>query len=156
MLFDIVSADPERAGHGWEGYYFAENGHTSWYDIAHAIGKVLAELRVAPKPGPTTFTPVELVRYWGSDVRLLLYPTPAFLSADRSPQILGNYWGTTCRCRADRGRALGWAPKYISADMLGERMKAEVEAQLEAVKKNGGVVDFSYEKSLAQIVGAPQ
>ena len=40
--------------------------------------------------------------------------------------------------------------------MLGELRKAEVKAQLEAVKKNGGVVDLSYEKSLAQSAGAPQ
>ena len=63
-----MSADPERAGHGWEGYYFAENGHSSWYDIAHAIGTVLVELGIAPDPEPTAFTPDEIVKYWGSEV----------------------------------------------------------------------------------------
>lgn len=67
-LFDTVSADPERAGHGWEGYYFAENGHSSWYDIAHAIGTVLVELGIAPDREPTAFTPDEIVKYWGSEL----------------------------------------------------------------------------------------
>lgn len=68
-LFDAVSADPERAGHGWEGYYFAENGHSSFYDIAKAIGRVLVELGIIADPEPTPFTADELVKYWGSEVR---------------------------------------------------------------------------------------
>ena len=31
-------------------------------------------------------------------------------------------------------------------------LKAEVEVQLEAVRQNGGVVDFSYEMSIAHIL----
>ena len=67
---------------------------------------------------------------------------------------MGNYWGTTCQCHADRGRTLGWVPQYTPADMLGSLMMAEVKVQLEAARKNSGVIDFSYEKSLAKIVGA--
>lgn len=32
-------------------------------------------------------------------------------------QESGNYSGTNSRCRADRGRALGWKPKYNTKDM---------------------------------------
>lgn len=39
------------------------------------------------------------------------------------------------------------------ADMLSEGlMRAEVELQLQAARANGGVVDFSFEKSLAKLV----
>ncbi|KAI0729685.1 hypothetical protein C8Q72DRAFT_827307 [Fomitopsis betulina] len=140
MLFDTVRADTERAGHGWAGYYFLENGHSSWADIGRAIGRaigrVLVELGVAPAGAsePTPFMPDELTKFWGCEV-------------------LGNYWGTTCRCRADRARTLGWTPTYSVADMLSEGlMRAEVELQLQAARANGGVVDFSFEKSLAKLV----
>ncbi|KAI0729696.1 hypothetical protein C8Q72DRAFT_296216 [Fomitopsis betulina] len=129
-LFDAVSADPERVGHGWEGYYFAENGYSSLYDINKAIGQALVELGIISDPEPTPFTRDELVKYWGSEV-------------------LGSYGGTTCRCSADRGRALGWKPRFTQADLLTSMMK-EVQVQLEAVEKNGGVVDFSYEWSLSK------
>ncbi|EPS98845.1 NAD-binding protein [Fomitopsis schrenkii] len=133
-LFDTVSANPDRAGHGWEGYYFAENGHSSWYDIGKAVGEVLVELGISADPEPTSFTTEELVKYWGSEAS-------------------GNYWGSTCRCSADRGRALGWKPRFTAADMLTSLMKAEVQVHLEAAQQNGGVVDFSYEKSLMQMLG---
>ncbi|KAI0731707.1 hypothetical protein C8Q72DRAFT_906698 [Fomitopsis betulina] len=108
-LFDTVRTDPERTGHGWEGYYFLENGHSSWGDNARAIGRALVELGVAPASEPTTFTSDEIVKFWGYEV-------------------VGNYWGSTCRCRADRAPALGWTPKYSAVDMLSEGlMRAEVE-----------------------------
>ena len=66
-------------------------------------------------------------------------------------QQLGRYWGTTCRCRADRARALGWKPKFTEPDLLSS-LKADVQVQLEAAERNGGVVDFSYEKSIAHIL----
>lgn len=68
-LFDTVRTDPERTGHGWEGYYFLENGHSSWGDIARAIGRALVELGVAPASEPTTFTSDEIVKFWGYEVR---------------------------------------------------------------------------------------
>ncbi|EPS96185.1 hypothetical protein FOMPIDRAFT_1032505 [Fomitopsis schrenkii] len=132
-LFHAVSAHPERVGHGWEGYYFAENGHSSWYDIGKAIGQALVEIGVSADPEPTSFSTEELVKYWGAEA-------------------LGKYWGSTCRCSADRGRALGWKPKFTEADMLTSLMKTEVQVQLEAAQQNGGVVDFSYERSIAKIL----
>ena len=65
---------------------------------------------------------------------------------------MGKYGGTTCRCSADRGRALGWKPRFTEADLFTSVMKDEVQVQLGAVEKNGGVVDFSYERSLAPIL----
>lgn len=69
QLFDAVIADPERAGHGWESYYFVENGHSALYDMCKSIGEALVELGVASDPEPTPFTTEELVKYWGAEVR---------------------------------------------------------------------------------------
>lgn len=68
-LFDATLTSPEHAGHGWEGYYFAENGHSSWYDIGKAIGRVLVDLGIAKDAEPTPFSVEELEKYWGHVVR---------------------------------------------------------------------------------------
>lgn len=47
---------------------------------------------------------------------------------------------------------MGWKPRFTEADLFTSVMKDEVQVQLEAVEKNGGVVDFSYERSLAPIL----
>ena len=93
MLFDIVSVNPERTGHGGEGYYFAENGHSSWYDIAHAIGKALVELKVVDEAEPTLFTPDELVKYWGSAVRSYL-SLPLKCRHSVLKEGLNRFWAT--------------------------------------------------------------
>ena len=68
-LLDALLENPDRVGHGWEGIYYGENGHISWYDICKALGQALVELGVTDDPEPTPFTDEELVKYWGSIVR---------------------------------------------------------------------------------------
>lgn len=66
-LFDAIVKDPDAVAHGREGYYFAENGEHAWYDISKEIARVLLERGISGDEEPTTFTPEELVKYWGSE-----------------------------------------------------------------------------------------
>ncbi|OCH93024.1 NAD(P)-binding protein [Obba rivulosa] len=107
VLFDAIMTRPDAVAHGREGYYFAENGEHTWYDISKAVGRALVELGVSETDEPTTLSREELIKYFGSEA-------------------MGNYGGTNSRCRADRGRSIGWKPKYTTADMLAS-IKSEVE-----------------------------
>nr|VWO98122.1 Protein RecA (Recombinase A) [Ganoderma boninense] len=107
VLFDNIVANPDKTGHGWEGFYFGENGEHHWLDISTAIGQAMVDLGLSEKPEPTTFTVDELKKYWRSE-------------------RAGWYSGTNSRARADRGRALGWKPKNTTQDMLAS-IKPEVE-----------------------------
>ena len=107
VLFDNIIANPDKTGHGWEGFYFGENGEHHWIDISNAIGQAMTELGLSDSPEPTAFTAEELKKYYGSEAR-------------------GWYNGSNSRARADRGRALGWKPKYTTQDMLAS-IKPEVE-----------------------------
>ncbi|KAL7278981.1 hypothetical protein ACG7TL_006813 [Trametes sanguinea] len=108
LLFDSAMNDPENTGHGWEGFYFGENGEHSWYQISRAIGEALVELGITDDPEPEPFSREELIRYYGSEK-------------------FGNYSGSNSRCRADRGRSIGWKPRYTTEDML-KSIKPEVIA----------------------------
>ncbi|KAH9929452.1 uncharacterized protein B0H18DRAFT_1117482 [Fomitopsis serialis] len=129
VLFDAITTNPQSAGHGWEGYYFGENGEVTWYEIGKAIGQALVHLGLAdsaePSPSPT--------KSWPS--------TGARGASSAGPA--GSFSGTTCRCRADRIRALGWKPKYSSADLLAV-IKLETELHWKLAQEKGAV-DFSYE-----------
>ena len=70
VIFDAVTKDKPTAGHGREGFYFAENGEHSWYSISKQISLVLAAKGIAANDEPTTLTADELVKYWGSEVTL--------------------------------------------------------------------------------------
>ncbi|KAK7690529.1 hypothetical protein QCA50_005627 [Cerrena zonata] len=107
-LYDAIAANPDKVGHGIEGYYYGENGEHTWYSISRAIGEALVGLGVSKDPEPTSFTDDELIKYYGS-------------------LMFGNFNGTNARCRANRGRSIGWKPKYTTQDMLAS-IKAEVEA----------------------------
>ncbi|KAF9530876.1 hypothetical protein CPB83DRAFT_809745 [Crepidotus variabilis] len=89
-------------GHGREGYYFAENGEHSFYEVARAIGEVLVSLGISSNPEPTTFTREELSKYLGVDI------------ATEGSSL----FGINARCRGTRGRAIGWKPRYNKADFL--------------------------------------
>ncbi|KAF9806336.1 hypothetical protein IEO21_08716 [Rhodonia placenta] len=119
VLFDAITTNPEGVGHGFEGFYFGENGEHTWYDISKAISKALVELGVGGTDEPTSFTDEELAKYWGS-------------------VDAGNYSGTNSRCRANRSRSIGWKPKYTTADMLAS-IKPEVALLWEKAQKEGGV-----------------
>ena len=107
VIFDSQKNDPDATGHGWEGYYFGENGEHSWYQISRAIGEAMVALGLSSEAEPTTFSTAELIKYFGSEKE-------------------GNYSGTNARCHANRGRQLGWRPKHMTNDML-ESIRVEVE-----------------------------
>ena len=33
ILFNAILSNPEKVGHGRDGYYFGENGDFLWYDV---------------------------------------------------------------------------------------------------------------------------
>ncbi|KAJ3479450.1 hypothetical protein NLI96_g9047 [Meripilus lineatus] len=105
--------NPEKVGHGREGFYFAESGEHRWYDISKEVSRVLVELGRGKSDEPTAFTREELPKY--------------FLSED-----IGNSLGSNSRCRATRARSLGWHPKKTTKDMLAS-IKPEIEAILESM-----------------------
>ncbi|CCM05824.1 uncharacterized protein FIBRA_08058 [Fibroporia radiculosa] len=106
-IFDAVMKDRESIGHGWEGFYFGENGEQPWYDVYKAIAQALVELGIGKSGEPTTYTTEEVIKYM------------------RSAGV-GDYMGANSRCRADRGRSIGWKPSRTSEDML-KSIKPEVE-----------------------------
>ncbi len=108
VLFDSIVSNPEKIGHGWEGFYFGENGEHSWYQISKAIGDALVHFGIATESDPTPFTAEELVKYFGSEKR-------------------GYSYGSNSRCRANRSRSIGWKPKYLTEDMI-RSIVLEVEA----------------------------
>ncbi|KAK7044380.1 hypothetical protein R3P38DRAFT_3388776 [Favolaschia claudopus] len=94
-LYDKIVSDP-NTGHGWEGFYFAENDEASFYDICKTIGSALVALGKTDNPEPTTFSQAELDKYFRGS---------AFL-------------GSNSRCRATRPRSIGWKPVKSTQDML--------------------------------------
>jgi len=66
VLYDaIVDGTNSALAHGREGYYFAENGEHTYYDLTKAIGSALVKLGKATSPEPTTFTEDEIKKYFG-------------------------------------------------------------------------------------------
>ena len=122
-LFDAIVTNPDTTGHGWEGFYFGENGEHSWYGISRAIGDAMVARGLASDPEPTTFSKAELVTYFGSEAA-------------------GLYSGTNARCRAERGRALGWKPTHTSKDMLAS-IAAEVETYAKMMQE--GKLEMKFE-----------
>ena len=110
-LFDAALNDQQGLSHGREGYFFAENGEHSMYDLCKAFGEALVALGRAEDAEPTVFTPEERVEYFGMDFIAFLH--------------FGNV-----RCRADRARKeLGWTPMHPTEDLFAS-VRAEVEAVL--------------------------
>ncbi|CCM01662.1 uncharacterized protein FIBRA_03724 [Fibroporia radiculosa] len=103
----LLNNGDEGIGHGWEGFYFGENGEHSWYDISKAIAESFVELGLEGTSEPTPFKKEELVKYFGSEE-------------------VSNLFGSNSRCRAERSRLVGWKPKRRTADML-KGIKSEVE-----------------------------
>lgn len=71
VLYDAIINNPDKIGHGRDGFYFGENGEHLWYDISKAIGKALVKRGISESDEPTTFTKEELVKYFGSEVSFL-------------------------------------------------------------------------------------
>ena len=44
VLFDNIMRNPDKVGHGWQGFYFAENGEHTHADLAKHLGETLFAL----------------------------------------------------------------------------------------------------------------
>ena len=126
LLLDAILANPDKVGHGWEGIYFEESGEHSWYQMSRAIGEAMVALGLATDAEPTSLTPEELVKYFGS-------------------VLVGEYNGSNVRCRADRAHSLGWNPKHTTEDLL-KSIRPEVEKL--ANLKLEGKLDYQLRRSL--------
>ena len=72
-MFDAIVANPDKVGHGREGYYFGENGEHSWYDISKEIGRTMVLQGLTDNDEPITFSNEELAKYFGSVVSCVVY-----------------------------------------------------------------------------------
>jgi hypothetical protein len=71
-LYDAIVTNPEKVGHGRDGFYFGINGEHTWYDISKAIGQAMVKLGLSKSDEPTTFSHDEIIKYFGTEVRLAL------------------------------------------------------------------------------------
>lgn len=128
IVFDSALTKPTTP-HGREGFYYAESDEGTLYEVVKEVAKVLTEYGKVKSPELTQFTAEELEQkplvstYCGvfSDSH---YRVPFF-----SCQYLA-YFGTHCRARADRARAIGWKPVKTTKDMV-----ASVRPQVDAILK---------------------
>ncbi|KAE9407772.1 NAD(P)-binding protein [Gymnopus androsaceus JB14] len=81
------------------------------YQVGEAISEVMLKMNKGKGGAPTTFTKEEIDKYFNGS----------------------SYLGSNSRCRANRSRALGWAPKNTTKDML-----ASIYAETELVIEIGG------------------
>jgi len=110
VLFNAIRANPDKVGHGRDGYYFGENGEHAMYDISKEVGRVLVALGKSSSDEPTAFTKEDLDKYYKGRTSL----------------------GTNSRAVANRSRSIGWQPKKTTKDLLAT-IRAEVE---EIIKTN--------------------
>lgn len=61
----------DEIGHGADGYYFAENGEHSLYEVAEAIGKAISAKGLG-QAEPKTLSAAELAKYTGGVSRNFL------------------------------------------------------------------------------------
>ncbi|TFK49690.1 NAD(P)-binding protein [Heliocybe sulcata] len=113
ILFDKARKDPSVA-HGRNGYYFAENGHFAYYEIAQVVGQALVDSGRATSAAPTPFTKDDLDKYFAG----------------------ATFLGTNSYCKAERSRALGWKPIKVKQDFLDS-----VLPEAWALIKNGRIND---------------
>lgn len=59
VVFNAIRANPDKVGHGRDGYYFGVNGEHNMYNV----GKEVA-LGRASNDGPTSFTQEDLDKYF--------------------------------------------------------------------------------------------
>ncbi|KAF9476529.1 hypothetical protein BDN70DRAFT_995588 [Pholiota conissans] len=78
IIFDAAISNSPAAGHGTEGYYFAENFEYTGLEVAKTISEKLFELGVASSPEPKAFTQDELDKNFGGDRGQVLGWTPKF------------------------------------------------------------------------------
>lgn len=103
ILFDAVAKNPEKIGHGRDGYYFGigkdSEAEYSMYEASAAIGKALVDLGVHQESEPTPFSEEEYVTYFGS-------------------KDIAAFFGANSRGVANHSKSLGWKPTKGAKDML--------------------------------------
>ncbi|KAH9047393.1 hypothetical protein EDB84DRAFT_1461671 [Lactarius hengduanensis] len=102
IILDAALSDPNTP-HGRDGYYFGASDEYRLYDLAKAYSRALYDLGKGKSPEPTPFTAEEAQKYFG-----------------------GVWLGSNARCKAERGRALGWKPTKTTKDFI-ESVRPEVE-----------------------------
>ncbi|KAF9524906.1 hypothetical protein CPB83DRAFT_860441 [Crepidotus variabilis] len=110
-LLDSIRKNPST-GHGRDGYYYAENGEHTLYEVGKSIGEVLVEKGITDKVEPTSFTKEEVDKYYQGST----------------------FMGTNARCRASHSRSIGWKPRFTKGDLL-----ASIYAEYEALEKAGKI-----------------
>jgi len=65
LIFNAALKGPEAAGHGVEGYYFAESTTYSALEVAQVISETFVELGMGDKKESTALTQEELDTYLG-------------------------------------------------------------------------------------------
>ncbi|KAH8990309.1 hypothetical protein EDB92DRAFT_1865722 [Lactarius akahatsu] len=103
IILDAALSDPNTP-HGRDGYYFGASDEYRLYDLAKAYSQVLYDLGKGKSPEPTSFTAEEAQKYFG-----------------------GVWLGSNSRCKAERGKALGWKPTKTTKDFFNS-VRADVEA----------------------------
>ncbi|KAH9041644.1 hypothetical protein EDB85DRAFT_2071888 [Lactarius pseudohatsudake] len=102
IILDAALSD-RNTPHGRDGYYFGASDEYRLYDLAKAYSRALYDLGKGKSPEPTPFTAEEAQKYFG-----------------------GVWLGSNARCKAERGRALGWKPTKTTKDFI-ESVRPEVE-----------------------------
>ncbi|KAJ3734206.1 NAD(P)-binding protein [Lentinula guzmanii] len=108
ILFDAVLSPLPNLGHGREGYFFGANEEHTLYQVGKSISDVMFKMSKSKGGEPSTFTKEEVDKYFNGS----------------------SYLGSNSRCRSNRSKTLGWAPKKTTEDML-ESIYPETELVIE-------------------------
>ncbi|GJJ11962.1 hypothetical protein Clacol_006200 [Clathrus columnatus] len=111
IRFLLEKAIEGKTATGRDGYYFAETGEYIHRDTARKIAELLAARGIG-KPEPNQFSEEEVERYFRGTLLV----------------------GSSCRCRGERIRALGWEPQYNSEHFY-ESLEAEVDNEIAAARR---------------------
>lgn len=64
LLFNTALTNPTGTAHGREGFYFAENGEHTLYQIGKAICEAMITVGECSEPEPSAFADEEIQRYF--------------------------------------------------------------------------------------------
>ncbi|KAF9035283.1 hypothetical protein BJ165DRAFT_1511132 [Panaeolus papilionaceus] len=109
VLLDVILDDTkaDTAGHGREGYYFAEAFSFEHRSVSKAIAEALVNLGIAKETEANAFSEEELETLFGPG----------------SPQFMGSH----CLIKGERSRALGWKPTSSLKTLLDVEKKVTEE-----------------------------
>jgi hypothetical protein len=125
LLLDRLLQDPDEVPHGREGFYFAENGEHTLYEVSKAIGEGLVAIGKSLDAEPSSFSKEEIDKYLSvSDKNSKSLCKIRLTLCDREDTMA---YGTNSRARSNRSRALGWKPTKGKVDFIAS-IKLEIEA----------------------------